>query len=367
VKASFELKDIRNNSLWNLFRMRDRIEMNPTYQREGGVWTKDKQRLLIDTILNGFDVPKLYLHQFLTPENAPSGRSIEYAVIDGKQRLEAIWKFLEGGIAVGGDTEYIRDPSIQLAEKTYQQIAKEYPDIRADFDAFKLDVVVIETDDIELIEDMFSRLNEAVPLNASEKRNALPGPLPRAVRRLSQTDLFTKKVPFPNNRYRHYDVAAKMLYFAARDGIADTKKAYIDRFFRDHAKVSWEDFEPTYNSTIVVTDAMAAVFTDKDPLLASVGMLTIYYVMFARAIERGLLEEITRTALIDFENRRRINRQTAQEEIADADYLMLEFDRFAQSPNDGFANRFRLAVIDHEIFEGRLGFELELPDRTDDD
>jgi len=363
MKSEFELKDIRNNSIWNLYRMRDKIEMNPTYQREGGVWTKDKQRLLVDTVLNGFDIPKLYLHQFVTPQDSGNA-SFEYAVIDGKQRLEAIWDFLEGKLAVGPTTEYIRDPSINLTGMLYNQIAKKYPDIRADFDAFKLDVVVIETDDIELIEDMFSRLNESVPLNAAEKRNALPGPLPGAVRKLTKTKFFLEKLPFSNRRYRHYDLASKMLYFAARNGVADTKKAYIDKFFKDYASKNNSDISPRLDLAKKTVSEMEQVFENGDQLLKSIGMITIYYALFMRAQERNLLGLLSREKFVEFELERLANRARAQDDIADADYLLLEFDRFTQSPNDGFANRFRLAVMDAQLFDEKLGFASELPNRS---
>jgi hypothetical protein len=57
--------------------------MNPVYQREGDIWDREKRQLLIDTILNQFDVPKIYLHKFLQPIER-DGRTLEYAVIDGK-------------------------------------------------------------------------------------------------------------------------------------------------------------------------------------------------------------------------------------------------------------------------------------------
>jgi len=56
----FEITDLRNCTVWSLYRMRDRILLDPEYQRLSDIWTMDKRQLLIDTILNEFDVPKLY-------------------------------------------------------------------------------------------------------------------------------------------------------------------------------------------------------------------------------------------------------------------------------------------------------------------
>ena len=60
----FDITELHSNSVWKLYRMRDRIQLDPEYQRLSDIWTLDIRQLLVDTILNGFDVPKLYLHKF---------------------------------------------------------------------------------------------------------------------------------------------------------------------------------------------------------------------------------------------------------------------------------------------------------------
>lgn len=236
----FQLSSLRNASVWGLYRLKDRVEMNPLYQREGDIWSLDKRQLLIDIIVNQFDVPKIYLHKFPQAMER-DGKTYEYAVIDGKQRLTAIWAFIDGGFALASDFAYLKSEgngiTVTAGGLTYADLARKYPDVKTDFDSYALDVVCIETDDPELIEDLFSRLNEAVPLSAPEKRNALPGPLPSAVRTLSRHEFFTVKLPFSNRRYRHYDLAAKMLLIEHRNDISDTKKAYLDDFFYSASKL----------------------------------------------------------------------------------------------------------------------------------
>lgn len=355
--TSFSLGEIKNSSVWGIFRMREQIDMNPVYQRESDIWTADKRELLIDTIVNGFDVPKIYMHKF--PESTDSsGKKFEFAVIDGKQRLSAMWAFIQGSFALSDDFTYIKDETFKLAGLTYSDIGTKYPDIKADFDAYKLDVVTIETPDIELIEDMFSRLNEAMPLNAAEKRNARPGPLPASVRLLVAEKFFASKLPFTNRRYRHFDLAAKMLLLASRDNVVDTKKAYIDRFFEQNSHSTPEIIKPFQDKVIKSLNAMSTVFIDKDPLLRSAGMVSLYYILFEKAVEKSLIEKLTRPTFLAFNAEREKNREAAESDIASADYKLLEFDRYTQSPNDGIALRFRLAVIDEKIFEGAFGFEV---------
>jgi hypothetical protein len=44
------------------------------------------------------------------------------------------------------------------------------------------------------------------------------------------------------------------------------------------------------------------------------------------------------------------NRKKAEEKLADADYDLLEFDRYTQSPNDAGAMKFRLRAILNKMF-----------------
>lgn len=337
--------------------MRDQIDMNPVYQRESDIWTPEKRQLLIDTIINGFDVPKVYMHKFADGSGSSASPSREFAVIDGKQRLSTMWSFIQGKFALPSDFTYVKDESVKLGGLTYADIARDFPDIKADFDSYKLDVVTIETPELELIEDMFSRLNEAMPLNAAEKRNARPGPLPSAVRSLVAGPLFSAKLPFTNRRYRHYDLAAKMFFLANRDAVSDTKKAYIDRFFEANAASTAADIASFVGRTQEATQAMSGVFVDKDPLLRSVGMIILYYILFEKALGMNLIGILTRPTFLAFEDERTKNRESAEHDIASADYKLLEFDRYTQSPNDGVALRFRLAVIDEKAFGGQFGFE----------
>ncbi len=351
----FQINKLQRSSAWSLFRMRDSIKMDPVYQRQGDVWTLDKRRLLIDTMINGFDVPKLYLHKFPTPL-VEGDRSFEYAMIDGKQRTEAMFDFIENRFALDSEFTYLHDSNVDIRRLTYQELASRYPDVKQDFDSFNLDVITIDTDDIELIEDLFSRLNESMPLNAAEKRNARPGPLPQLVRELAQHRFFIEKLPFTNRRYRHYDIIAKMLLMADRENVADTKKAYLDNFFERHSGTPRDDVEHLKTGVATVLDAMSGIFIDEDPLLRSVGMVSLYFLVFEVAAAKGVVNQIARARLLEFEEARERNRRTAEDDIAQANYNLLEFDRFAQSPNDGIAMRFRLGVLDQALFQGALGF-----------
>lgn len=131
--STFQLSSLRNASVWGLYRLKDRIEMNPVYQREGDIWNSDKRQLLIDTIVNQFDVPKIYLHKFSQPVEQ-DGNTYEFAVIDGKQRLTTIWAFIDGKFPLASDFSYLRseanNASIDASGLTYADLARKYPYIK---------------------------------------------------------------------------------------------------------------------------------------------------------------------------------------------------------------------------------------------
>ncbi len=52
--------------IWWLTR-RNKIDMNPPYQRRGRLWSDSDKAFLIDSILNGYDIPKLYVADFTWP------------------------------------------------------------------------------------------------------------------------------------------------------------------------------------------------------------------------------------------------------------------------------------------------------------
>ena len=340
----FDVGSLHGASVWTLYRMKDRIQVDPDYQRQGEVWTMDKRQLLIDTLINKFDIPKIYLHKF-AKSKVIGGNNYDYAIVDGRQRLETMWSFIGGKFALSSDFEYFSSPDVSAQGMTYQEIAKNYPDLKTDLDNFQLNVITIETDDVDLIEEMFSRLNEAVPLTAPEKRNAWGGPIPKAIRDLATVPFFTQKVPFQNKRYKHYDLALKFLITEDRKAVTDTKKAYLDRFVKDYEDQPKNKKIPAVARVKNVLDIMNGIFADQDPLLRSAGMVMLYFHMCRIGLEKGWHSKINRNALLNFEKTREKNRIQAENNLSSASYDLIEFDRYAQSPNDLYAVKFRLQIL----------------------
>ena len=77
---------------------KNRINTNPPYQRESGAWSNDKKQLLIDSLLNYFDTPKIYLHDLYDEKDEYIKNALQSSIIssidsitdESKEKLSAI-------------------------------------------------------------------------------------------------------------------------------------------------------------------------------------------------------------------------------------------------------------------------------------
>lgn len=346
---AFEVNHLTyGNSVYSNYTIKDEIDVSPTYQRNGDIWNIGKKQLLIDSLINRYDIPKIYFHKL---RNNKKGH--DYAIIDGRQRLEAIWQFIEGKYSLGDEIDYLKDTSINLRGMTYNDLAKSYPKIKNQFDGTLLPIMAVDTDDLDLIEDMFSRLNEAVPLNAPEKRNSIRGYCIDAVTRLSKQYLFARKVKFSNKRYQHREAAIKLLYLEhclSKDGkIIDIKKVYLDGFAKKYKTKGKSHIESIISDVSVVTKYLTSIFTDKDKLLSAQASLPIYFLVARHQLKEDGAISLTRKQIAEFQTKRSENRVIAEDDIEKAIFDLLEYDRLSQQgTNDASSLKERVSImLDH--------------------
>lgn len=341
---------MQKNAILRINAKRENINTSPEYQRRGELWNRDKRQLLIDSILNDYDIPKIYFHELTEKQKRQQDMKYDYAIIDGRQRLEAIWSFTDGGFALAEDFKYLMKPEIKAGDLTYPELAKKFPALKIDFDSFQLPIILVQTEDINLIEEMFSRLNEAVPLNSAEKRNAIGGPMARVIRDLTKNHFFSKKVKIPDKRYQHREMSARLIfieYSLKREGkIIDTKKPYLDALVQDYKSHIERDSNELQKVVYETLDLMNQVFSDADDLLGTQVVVPIYYLLFKNAQKNKSLDKISRQEFISFTEKRRENRTVAEKDITKANFDYLEYDRMSQQgTNDASSIRERLRII----------------------
>lgn len=334
-------------------RLRPVVDFSPPYQREGNVWKESTKATLIDSIINGLDVPKLYFEAATKRIKSPSGLSYQYAVIDGKQRLEAIEQFNSNNLKLNKEFKYFRDEAVEAGGMTLHQLAESYPELARQFFDFQIPIVLVTTDSDDLIDEMFQRLNAASTINAAERRNAVSGQTRDSTNVLAEHPLLVNCSPIRNARYKYRELAAKFLavehQIATREKILDTKATTLYDLFtatRDSPQgISNDEMRGYQNLVNETLDRMAETFIESDYLLASVGTVVVYYLAFrdkdfAQLAKRGILSE--------FEELRReaSHMDDSDPEYSDPAYARLrEYNSQVQSTNDGTALMRRLAIL----------------------
>ena len=69
------------------------LNLDPPYQREGDIWSRDKKRLFIDSLINGFDVPKFYFNR-ITRLADNDGSRLAYRSLQENMRSQMISSIL---------------------------------------------------------------------------------------------------------------------------------------------------------------------------------------------------------------------------------------------------------------------------------
>ncbi len=134
----------------------------PDYQRDAEQWDSRKKSLFIESILNNLTIPAFF---FCEDENR------NYEVVDGQQRLSAIWDFLENKLTVSDDPkiDYIAPTSALYAGKKHNQLI---PTLKNIFSDYPLTIIYLPKSlELQTKLEIFRRINEGgTPLSGQDIR-----------------------------------------------------------------------------------------------------------------------------------------------------------------------------------------------------
>lgn len=180
----------RNRAIDKIYKRRDRYEI-PGWQRQE-VWSRSKKQNLIDSILRGWKLPKFY---FLRLKDDPE----EYEVVDGQQRLSAIFEFFDNDLMLADDS------AERFGGSLYCDLSDAFSDAFDDFE-IEFDDITDATD--EEVKQFFQRLQDGLPLTSSEKLNSIHSKLRDFVVKKTKHP-FLAKISASDRRYGHFDILAK--------------------------------------------------------------------------------------------------------------------------------------------------------------
>lgn len=286
--------------------IRARIDTNPDFQRPA-VWTTGQKQLLVDTVLREYDIPKIYWRRTgMKPDT--------FDVVDGQQRLRALWGFFDGEFKLPKDADDIE--GFEIRGCNYESLPDE---LRIRFDVYPLDVVILENLDEDEVREMFIRLQNGTSLKAQEKRNAYPGNMRAFVRKLTEHPFFTR-VGFANTRFNHDLVAAQLVKLELEGGPTNIKNADLNAMYKES-----RDFDASGDEAKAVKrklDTFAKCFSAKTPELERYNVIALYCVL-SELLAQFVFKEIEgkfHDWFIDFEAERR-KQEELDEDHADAEWV----------------------------------------------
>jgi hypothetical protein len=287
-------------TIQGLVRRETKIDPKPAYQR-GPVWSRSQKQLLIDSVLHDLDIPKFYLREISGP--------YEYEVVDGQQRLRAIWEFRRGEYGLSSDADPVG--TSQIARSKYDDLSE---DLKDSFDSYELSVVVLRDATLEDVEEMFLRLQNGTTLNAAEKRNAMPGNMKMFVRSLAEHKFFLS-ARFSDKRFGYDQVAAQMVLLELQGGPCNCKDKDLAKMYEDQAKL-----DPVCAKARKVKrtlDFLAEAFPVKTPEIEKKYHAVSLYLLASQMLEQFAVKDYSKefaAAFLKFEQGRKQDEERPEDQ-----------------------------------------------------
>lgn len=157
IVLDFSQREYSIRELYDSYNRKETI-LSPKFQRRP-VWEYKAKSYLIDSIISGFPIPRIFIR-----EKTNLDMSAVREIVDGQQRLKAIFDFLNDGFKISsvhngtyGDYYYSELPE----------------DIKRDFLKYPISAVMLIDLDDNSVFDIFARLNTySVKLNSQELLNS---------------------------------------------------------------------------------------------------------------------------------------------------------------------------------------------------
>ena len=220
---------------------RGNLNFSPRYQRKA-CWKKAQKTLLIDSIWENFDIPKVYLH--CTKGNEEKGI---YDVVDGQQRIKAIISFLNDEFKMPNNA-----PDA-LKNKKYSELSTDDQNL---FNEQQIDICYLDNYTSQDIEEVYLRLQDGVHLNPAEKRRALSEKtkMVSVVESIATNKIF-KNMEGDNNRLGYEDAVAKTLTIMLSEAsFPSISAANIKKTYLQHA-----DIKKTNKNCVALRAAYTAI------------------------------------------------------------------------------------------------------------
>jgi len=275
--------------------------------------------------------------------------------------LKAIWDFFRGDYPLSKDADAVSNH--EIAGKKYDELDEDLLEI---FEAYPLHFTIFDKTPDEVIDEIFIRLNNGVPLNSAEKRNAISGGMRDFVKQLiSEHPFFTTSVGFINRRYSYDEVLAQMTLVELNGGPCTVGHPQLKDMYEKHKPFKPDSEKAKRVRTVL--NFLVKGFPQKTGELSKVNVLSLYILaseLLAKFAISGKYREFGQWFL-DFEARRR------EDETRDADQRdpdLVQYQLFlSQATASQTALKHRHRVLMSDLLLNIPNLELLDPQRAFDE
>ncbi|MGV3580080.1 DUF262 domain-containing protein [Brevundimonas sp.] len=227
---------------------RSEIDLQPDFQR-GQVWPDSKKRRLIDTILRNWYVPAIHI--------VINDDYDKEEILDGQQRLRAIYEFMHDGFSIDGKIEPDDAEVSALHGLRFSQLPIQ---VKSRFRRFSINTVRLRDYKPEEPGELFFRLNQLTALTAAEQRNALVGAPRNQVRELVnefENMVGSKGIGFSNSRMNYDDTLSRLAVTLEMETLSSKlSSTNLERRYRDGEPFPSNVYKKISKSLSVLSDAV---------------------------------------------------------------------------------------------------------------
>ncbi len=179
------------------------LNLQPDFQR-GEVWSLDKKKKLIDSILRDWRIPPIHV--------VASDELID-EVLDGQQRLVAIRDFCKGSFPVDGTITPYSKEIAALDGLLFDDLPVL---VKRSFLKYEISFITLTDYDPSEPAELFDRLNQPMKLTSAEQRNAYMGETRNQIKGLVEflvkSGVSAETIGFSNSRLAYDEIIAKFCY-----------------------------------------------------------------------------------------------------------------------------------------------------------
>ncbi len=280
---------------WDLYQ-RKLLELDPPYQRRS-VWNQDYKDYFIDTVLNNYPAPAIFIYEEITSEG-----TLKYSIVDGKQRLSTVLAFADNKFPV-----YQKATIERFREKFFKDLDKEGKQI---FWRYQFALEYLPSEDEQIISNIFDRINRnVIKLKPQELRHAkFSGIFITTAEDLTNWMLNyldkivakSKSLTFPNlnstsrKQMKDVEMVAQLLLLL-EEGAKTQNQDYLDKAFSDR-DIEWEkkdDIEDEFRNTIKLIGEILEISQKQDINLVKTRLRNQadFYSLFGALAELNRQEE----------------------------------------------------------------------------